>query len=234
MVKRKNLQGKRVFITGGTGYVGRRLVALLVERGYNVRALVRGGSEHKLPEGCEPVQGNALEPDSYTKHVHSADAMVHLVGVSHPHPFKAGQFRAVDLVSTEIAVSAALKAKVPHFVYVSVAQPAPIMKDYVQVRAECEALLRGSGLNATILRPWYVLGPGHRWPYAFVPFYWLFEKLPASRTAAQRLGFVTLEQLCLTLLRAIDHPASGIRILSVPEIRIISAGRFPRSEKTAA
>lgn len=225
------MQSKKVIITGGTGYVGRHLVALLLDRGYNVRALVRSGSEHKLPEGCEPVQGNALEPDSYVKHVRTADTMVHLVGVSHPNPFKSGQFRAVDFVSTQIAVSAALKAKIRHFVYVSVAQPAPIMKEYVQVRAECEALLQASGLNATILRPWYVLGPGHRWPYAFVPFYWLTGLLPGTRQTARRLGFVTLEQMGRTLLRAIEHPASGIRILSVPEIRIISAGRLSRSEK---
>jgi uncharacterized protein YbjT (DUF2867 family) len=36
------------------------------------------------------------------------------------------------------------------------------MKAYIEVHAECEALVRQSGMNATILRPWYILGPGHR------------------------------------------------------------------------
>jgi len=89
---------------------------------------------------------------------------VHLIGVSHPNPAKADQFRSIDLASTKAAISAALAARISHFIYVSVAQPAPVMQAYVKVRAECEALIRASGLSATILSPGYVLGPGHQWP----------------------------------------------------------------------
>jgi uncharacterized protein YbjT (DUF2867 family) len=69
-------------------------------------------------------------------------------------------FQRIDFTSGKEAVEAARQAQVRHFVYVSVAQPAPFMQAYVQVRADVEARLRASGLNATILRPWYVLGPG--------------------------------------------------------------------------
>ena len=69
------------------------------------------------------------------------------------------------------------------------------MKSYVAVRAECEAALVSSGLKSTILRPWYVLGPGHRWPHLLLPFYWLLEKIPRTREGARRLGLVTLDQL---------------------------------------
>ncbi len=55
-----------------------------------------------------------------------------------------------------------------------------VMKAYQAARAEGERMIRESGLAATILRPWYVLGPGHRWPYALVPMYWLFERIPAT------------------------------------------------------
>jgi hypothetical protein len=74
-------------------------------------------------------------------------------------------------------------------------------------------------LHATILRPWYVLGPGHRWPYVLIPAYWLFEKLPLTREGAQRLGLVTLEQMLQTLTNAIASPAPNVRVLGVPEIR---------------
>jgi uncharacterized protein YbjT (DUF2867 family) len=60
------------------------------------------------------------------------------------------------------SVSAASKAGIQHFIYVSVAHPAPVMKAYIAARSEAESLLKQSGLNSTILRPWYVLGPGHR------------------------------------------------------------------------
>jgi uncharacterized protein YbjT (DUF2867 family) len=52
---------RRVFITGGTGYLGRALAARLLERGHEVRALVRRGSESKLPRGCEAVTGDPLD-----------------------------------------------------------------------------------------------------------------------------------------------------------------------------
>jgi len=51
------------------------------------------------------------------------------------------------------------------------------------------------------------------------PLYWFFEKLPATRDTARRLGLVTLEQMVNALLAAIEHPAEEIRILDVPKIR---------------
>src|SRR5688572_25233887 len=154
---------RRVFITGGTGYLGRALAPLLLSRGHEVRALVRRGSEGRLPRGCEAVEGDPLDAASFAGVVAPSDTFVQLVGVPRPSPAKARQFREVDLVSGRASVGAARAAGVRHFVYVSVAQPAPVMKAYQEVRAEVESLLKSSGVPATVLRPWYVLGPGHRW-----------------------------------------------------------------------
>jgi uncharacterized protein YbjT (DUF2867 family) len=63
--------------------------------------------------------------------------------------------------------------------------PAPAMKAYIAVRQECEQIIQQSGLNATILRPWYVLGPGHRWPQMLLPMYWLMERIPPPRANAR-------------------------------------------------
>jgi uncharacterized protein YbjT (DUF2867 family) len=212
-------QRRHIFITGGTGYLGRPLITLLLERGHEVRALVRPGSENRLPVGCQPVVGNALDVDSYAGQIRPADTFVQLVGVSHPNPSKAVEFRNVDLASGQGAVEAARAAGVEHFIYVSVAQPAPVMKAYIQVRAECEAMIRQSGMNATILRPWYVLGPGRRWPYLLLPIYKLMELLPPTREGAARLGLVTLDQMSKALLHAVETPSQSVRIVEVPEIR---------------
>ncbi len=208
-----------VFITGGTGYLGRALIPKLLEQGHAVLALARSGSERKLPFGSTAVLGNALDAASFAAQVDPADTFVHLVGVSHPAPWKAEQFRAVDLASVRASVSAAREARVRHFVYVSVAHPAPAMKAYIEVRAECEALIAAAGLNATVLRPWYILGPGHRWPVILKPIYWLFERAPSTSDTARRLGLVTLEQMTGALVWAVNNPCQGIRVLSVSEIR---------------
>jgi uncharacterized protein YbjT (DUF2867 family) len=208
-----------VFITGGTGYLGSSLIPLLIERGHRVRALVRPGSRGKLPPGCEVVSGNALDAATYRHLVRPADTFIHLVGVSHPSPTKGKDFHAVDLVSAREAITTASELGLRHFIYVSVAQPAPVMKDYVAVRSECERMIRERHLNATILRPWYVLGPGHHWPYALLPLYKIAEFLPFTRAGAKRLGLVTLEQMVLALAEAVETPVHGTRVCGVTEIR---------------
>src|SRR4051794_25686409 len=123
-----------IFITGGTGYIGSRIIPLLRKRGYQIKALVRDGSQTKLPAGATGAVGDALKIDSYTDHVRGADTFVHLIGVPHPSPAKAKQFREIDLVSIKVAVKAARDAGVRHFVYLSVAHPAPVMKEFIAVR----------------------------------------------------------------------------------------------------
>jgi len=216
------METRRVFLSGGTGYVGRALVTKLIERGHHVRVLARAGSEHKVPTGAEVVPGNPLDASTFSSAVSTADTFVQLTGVAHPAPWKKAAFRAVDLVSLRASASAAKSAGVSHFVYVSVAQPAPVMKAYIRVRQECEAILKTTGLTTTILRPWYVLGPGHRWPGALAPVYALLEAIPATRDGARRLGLVTLDQMASALLWAVEHPPAESRILDVPAIRGIT------------
>jgi uncharacterized protein YbjT (DUF2867 family) len=147
--------------------------------------------------------------------------MVHLVGVSHPSPAKAAQFRTIDLASALEAIPAAVAVGVRHFVYVSVAHPAPIMREYIAARVEAEQAIAEAGLNATILRPWYVLGPGRRWPLVLSPVYRLMEAIPSTREGARRLGLVTAGQMIAAMVGAIERPPAGVRVLEVPEIRAV-------------
>jgi uncharacterized protein YbjT (DUF2867 family) len=210
-----------VLISGATGFVGRNLAAALLSRGHQVCALVRAGSESRAPAGCRIAIGDPLDSACYRGLLSEVDTLVHLVGVSHPSPAKAAMFRQVDLPAAKIAVEAARVAAVRHFMYVSVAHPAPVMKEYIAVRSHVEELIRAAGMNATILRPWYVLGPGRRWPLLLAPLYWLGGALPATRDSARRLGLVTLSQMVQTMALAVERPPEGIRILEVPEIRQI-------------
>jgi len=214
---------QQVFLSGGTGYVGRALVAKLIARGHKPRVLARAGSETKVPAGAEIVPGSPLDPATFVSAVSAADTFVQLTGVAHPAPWKEQAFRAIDLVSVRASAEVAKAAGVRHFVYVSVAQPAPVMKAYIRVRQEGEAILKTLGLTTTILRPWYILGPGHRWPAAMAPLYALLEAIPATREGARRIGLITLEQMVSAIVWAIENPPTESRILDVPAIRAISA-----------
>ncbi|HJZ96082.1 MAG TPA: NAD(P)H-binding protein [Candidatus Solibacter sp.] len=209
-----------VFITGAGGFMGSRLAAELLRRGHTVRGLVRRGP---APAGCETVMGNALDSGTWADRIPGCDTFVHLVGVAHPSPAKAAQFRSIDFAGARVAIAAARATGIAHFVYVSVAHPAPVMREYIAARTEAEAALRASGLNATILRPWYVLGPGRWWPLMLLPAYWLMEAIPTTRADARRLGLVRWQQMILAMANAVDRPPQGVRVLEVPDIRRASA-----------
>jgi len=213
-----------IFITGGTGYIGRHLIPELLGRGHVVRALVREGSERKLAPNVLPVHGNALDASTFAADVAPSDTFIQLVGVAHPSPAKAQEFRSIDLVSIRESVKAASGASIRHFIYLSVAHPAPVMKPYVEVREEGERLLRESGIPSTFIRPWYVLGPSHYWPYAILPLYWLWSAIPSSRDTAQRLYPVKLAKVVQAIANAVENPTDSIRIVEAPEMRRSVAG----------
>jgi uncharacterized protein YbjT (DUF2867 family) len=213
------MSATNVFLTGGTGYIGQRLIPALIARGYHVDALVRAGSEGRLSAGPTPIVGNVLARESFTSAIAPGSVVVHLVGTPHPSPSKAAQFEAIDFVGARECIAAARAAGARHAVYISVAHPAPVMHAYIDVRTRVEALLRESGMAYTVLRPWYVLGPGHRWAYALLPMYWVLGMLPSTRDGARRLGMVTLRQMIGALVWAVETAARESRVLEVPDIR---------------
>jgi uncharacterized protein YbjT (DUF2867 family) len=108
------------------------------------------------------------------------------------------------------------------------------MRAYIAARAAGEALIRASGISATFVRPWYVLGPGHRWPLALLPAYWLAARIPQLRDTAQRLGLVTVEQMVAALVAAVENPAAGVRVVDVPAIRAAPSIHFPHGSSRIA
>ncbi|MGH7875987.1 MAG: SDR family oxidoreductase [Candidatus Binatia bacterium] len=210
-----------ILITGGTGYVGRHLIPRLIARGHRVRVLARAESVQRAPEGAAIVVGDALDPASVGAALKSGDTIIHLVGTPHPSPSKADQFEQVDLVSIRATVSAAKLIDCKQLIYMSVAQPAPVMQAYLWVRALGEAMIGEAGLTATIVLPWYVLGPGHWWPKALVPLYKLLEAFPATRATAERLGLITIDQMVTAIVHSAENPppSGRQRIVEVPAIR---------------
>ena len=214
---------RQVIVTGGTGYLGRPLIRTLCAEGLRVNSVARPQSMVKIPPGCGAIAGDALDSRTYQDQVPAGSTFVHLVGVAHPAPWKGAEFRSIDLVSLEQSVAAAKRASVAHFVFVSVAHPAPVMKAFIEVRMKCEQTIRESGLNATILRPWYILGPGHYWPYVLAPVYKTLEAIPGTRQGAVRLGLVTRSQMVNALAAAIASDTAGIRVLETAEIRALGS-----------
>ena len=67
-----------------------------------------------------------------------------------------------------------------------------------------------------------------------LPFYKVSEWLPFTRAGALRLGLVTLDQLILALVEAVESPVQGIRIVGVPEIRSAGLKLSPEGTRKTA
>jgi uncharacterized protein YbjT (DUF2867 family) len=211
---------KEIFITGGTGYMGSRLIPLLLARGYSVNALVRKGSENKVPPGCGQVIADPFDPNGFQDRIPAGSTFIQLLGVSHPSPKKKEQFKSVDLRSVRASAMAARHAAVQHFIYVSVAQiPTKVMHEYQLCRAEGEQSILATNIPATFIRPWYVTGPGHYWPLALQPLFKILEWIPSTSGKAKALRLVSIRQILNTLLYAVENkPLSGTDIIEINRI----------------
>lgn len=209
-----------VFITGGTGYLGSRLVTILLEQGYAVTALVRKQSVGKLPKGCGLVFADPFDAASFAQKVAPNSIFIQLLGVPHPGPGKKALFHSIDLASVKASAEAAKQAAVIHFIYVSVAQyPTKLMEVYQQVRATAEQTILSAGLKATFIRPWYITGPGHYWPLLFQPLFWLMRHIPATSAKANALALVPLRKMLLALQSAVETiPPDQCRVIEIGEI----------------
>ncbi len=226
---------KSVFITGATGYMGKRLVKALLNDGYRVIALTRKGSEHKLPVGTEKIIANPFDALSFQEFVPPSCVFIQLLGVSHPSPRKAKQFREIDLRSVKTSADASSFAGISHFIYVSVTMsPTKIMYDYQQVRKEGEQYCLSKNLNCTFVRPWYVLGPGHWWPVILLPFYGLAELVPSWKKAARAQGLVTIKQMLDTLAHAVAEEPVPQKIYEIADIRSIHKKKSELQKTTQA
>ena len=99
----------KVFVTGGTGFVGLYLLEELLNAGHTVRCLVRPGSEGKLPlrEGIEVRLGDATDSGSLEGCLEGCDAMIHLVGIIREFPVKGITFSRLHTEATRNVLAAA-------------------------------------------------------------------------------------------------------------------------------
>ena len=209
-----------VFITGGTGYMGTRLIKRLLTKQFEVIALVRKGSEHKVPAGAKAITGDPFDAASFQQYIPTGSVFVQLLRVAHPSPKKATQFREIDLRSVKASADAAAASGVSHFIYVSVSMaPSSLMYAYQSVRKEGEEYCLGKKINCTFIRPWYVIGPGHWWPLLLLPVYGIAELIPSWRKKARSMALVSIKQMLNTLEKAITTEPQQLNIYEIKNIR---------------
>ena len=150
-----------VFITGATGFIGSYALTALKEAGHRPLALVRTGSEDKLPffEGVTIVPGDITEPGGWVDSLKDVDAIIHLIGVIREFPAKKITFDRLHNEATNTLVNVAINAGVKRFILMSAnGASSSGASEYQTSKWLAEEALKSSGLNYTIFRPSVIFG----------------------------------------------------------------------------
>jgi len=112
---------KRAFVTGGTGFIGSRLIALLAARGIEVRALARSqaGMEKVKALGAAPVQGDVTDPGSMQEAMRGCDVVFHVASMYEVGLRYKKQMEKVNVEGVRTVIETACKAGVPKIVFTS-------------------------------------------------------------------------------------------------------------------
>ncbi len=148
----------RILVGGATGHLGGELIPVLLDRGHEVFALVRPGSEGKLGEGRDRLAGirvaELTDPDALSRAVDGIDVVVSTIGMT--TPVRGVDPDQVDHLGNVALLRAAESAGIGHFAYVSVAgieDPKADRVPVVEAKRRFEAALRNSPIGWSIARP---------------------------------------------------------------------------------
>ncbi len=162
-----------VLVTGGTGFLGRRVARALIARGFLPRLLVRDGSEDRIPEdvraACRVTPGDVTDPDFVENAVQGTSAVVNLAGIVRERPGTGATFERVHVDGTRNAVKAARRWELSRFIHVSALGALPGDPGaFFDSKGRAEEIVGESGLGWTIFRPSAIFGPGDRFIDALV------------------------------------------------------------------
>jgi NADH dehydrogenase len=149
----------RVFVCGGTGFVGGHLRQALRERGHTVRLLVHRRKEG-VEQGVEQAEGDVTRPETLAAAVAGCDATINLVGIIREFPDRGVTFEKLHVEGTRNVVAAARSAGIRRHLQMSAVGTRPAATShYHRSKYRGEEEVRASGLDWTIFRPSLIFGP---------------------------------------------------------------------------
>jgi NADH dehydrogenase len=197
-----------ILVTGGTGFVGPRVVRALRERDQPVRALVRSPSSRSATTlaawGAELVQGDMTDGDALRRAVEGAGVVVHLVAIRQGSQ---EQFRRVMEEGTRDLVAAAKEAGVRRFVLMSALGTSEETKElvpYYHAKWEQEQTVQGSGLEHVIFRPSFVFAKDGGILPTFRRLARLAPVTPIIGSGKQRLQPIWVDDVAAYFAQSVD------------------------------
>ncbi|MDA8428429.1 MAG: complex I NDUFA9 subunit family protein [Geobacteraceae bacterium] len=149
----------KIFIAGGTGFVGGHLVEALHDHGHSVRLLVHRRSS-RVTDAIDQVEGDVTRLQSFESAAEGCDAVINLVGIIREFPASGITFERLHVQATANVLAATGKAGIRRYLQMSALGTRPdAVSHYHMTKFQAEELVRSSGLDMTILRPSLIYGP---------------------------------------------------------------------------
>lgn len=208
----------KVFVTGGTGFVGREVVRQLLAAGHEPVCLVRPGSEGKLPEGAKQSirPGDVTDSASLDGALQGCHAVVHLVGIIREISEQGVTFDRLHRQATANMVAAAEAQQVLRFVHMSsngACENADT--EYYRSKWQAEQVLRGSSLSWTIFRPSIIFGSEDDFCNRLAELIRRTPIVPVVGNGRYRIAPVAVEDVAAGFVAALRTPASEGEVYSV-------------------
>ena len=205
----------KIFLTGSTGFVGKRILRDLLENKYQVRCLVRKGSEQKISHykdpvlvktGIDIVNGDITDAASLDGKLEGCDAVINLVGIIREFSGKGITFEKLHYEGTANLVRTARSQKVMRFIQMSALGARPDGKtQYQQTKFRAEECIRTSGFDYTIFRPSIIFGPGDKFVNLFANMLKTQQFVPVVGNGRYQMQPVAVENVSMGFIKSIEQ-----------------------------
>ena len=195
---------RTVAVLGGSGFVGRALVARLLAQGERVRVLSRSADVRaRVPTGAELLTGDVFDAEFLRKAFDGADAVINLVGILNERGDDGSGFHKVYVELAQTVIAAMQASGVRRLLQMSALHAGDGESHYLKARGEAEALIRASMLDWTLFRPSVIAGPGDGLFCRFAQLLRFAPGLPIGRAEA-RFQPVWVGDVVEAFVRAIE------------------------------
>jgi NADH dehydrogenase len=198
----------KIFISGGTGFVGGHLCRELLNRGHELRLLTHQCKQ--ATDGIEHIEGDVTKPETFEESVRGCDAVINLVGIIREFPGRNVTFRKLHIQATDNMLVAARKAGVRRYLQMSaLGTRADAVSDYHKTKWLAEELVRNSGLEWTIFRPSLIFGPKDAFINMLAAQLKLTPIMPVIGSGSYRLQPIHADDVARCFALALEKPETA-------------------------
>lgn len=202
----------KIFVTGGSGFVGEEILRQLLHDGHAIRVLARNPKSPRARiaasrHGVELFPGDILNVESLKAGVRDYDVIIHLVGII--SEVSANTFENIHARGTQNVILAAQSAGVKRFIHMSaLGTRSNATSRYHQSKWAAEESLRQSGLDYTIFRPSIIYGADDHFVNLFAEIARFSPVLPVMGDGKSRMQPVAVADVAACFVGAITEPKS--------------------------